>query len=604
MPRTRSPRSSKVWIRPKASRPVSPSGSECLVLISTSSASSVKASPRSQGSVSPVIEFSPRRMAAPMRSWLMRAGIRPACISGRLAELPPETVSRRDAEARLHLLDPRAERLELRHRRQHAARAHEVGAEPGQPQARRGQRQLAERQELLRRHPFAPVAHLQHDDDVVHPPLLLGRRGQRPQHRGLGVEAGVAKPHHVRRLGDGGDAQHHDRAGDAAPAQPPHVVDARFAQARRAAAQHRPSDQRQAAGGLGHAEHRHALRRAPPHDLAGVFRDRLQVDGNGRGRHGCNPYGQEGGGAGRLRDATRRARGAQRTSAMNFWNTSVFGDAEHLLRRALLGDLALVHEDDLGRDVAGEAHLVGDDDHGPALGGERLHHPQHLADQLGVERRGRLVEQDRVGLHARARGRSPRAAAGRRRAATGYMFIRSARPTRASSASARAFTSAFGCFSTCSGPSMTFSSTVRWVQRLNCWNTMPSRCRARSTWRMSDGMAVLDRDLLAVHPDPARGRRIEHVQAAQEGRLARAAGAEDRDHVVVARLERDALQDLHRAEGLVDVLGPQDELLRSCGCPPAQDRPEERLAVCRESGDSAAARTGARSTTKIAVRQR
>ena len=43
-------------------------------------------------------------------------------------------------------------------------------------------------------------------------------------------------------------------------------------------------------------------------------------------------------------------------------------------------------------------------EHGAALVGQLAHDLQHLADQLGVERRGRLVEQDQLGLHRQHAG--------------------------------------------------------------------------------------------------------------------------------------------------------------------------------------------------------
>ena len=58
------------------------------------------------------------------------------------------------------------------------------------------------------------------------------------------------------------------------------------------------------------------------------------------------------------------------------------------------------------RDLARETHLVGDDHHRHALARELDHDVEHLVDHLGVERRGRLVEQHRDRIHAkRARDR-------------------------------------------------------------------------------------------------------------------------------------------------------------------------------------------------------
>jgi ubiquinone/menaquinone biosynthesis C-methylase UbiE len=59
-------------------------------------------------------------------------------------------------------------------------------------------------------------------------------------------------------------------------------------------------------------------------------------------------------------------------------------------------------------DLARELHLVSDDDHRHAVPAERADHLKHLADQLGVERRSRLVEQYQRRPHRhRAGDRNP-----------------------------------------------------------------------------------------------------------------------------------------------------------------------------------------------------
>ena len=75
------------------------------------------------------------------------------------------------------------------------------------------------------------------------------------------------------------------------------------------------------------------------------------------------------------------------------------GLAEDPLGRTLLEDEALVEEDDAVGDVAREAHLVGGDEHRHALGGQLADDVEHLADELGVERAGDLVEQEQGGIH-------------------------------------------------------------------------------------------------------------------------------------------------------------------------------------------------------------
>src|SRR5579872_1377598 len=66
---------------------------------------------------------------------------------------------------------------------------------------------------------------------------------------------------------------------------------------------------------------------------------------------------------------------------------------EDLLRRTFLDDLATVHHHDFRSDLAHETHLVAHDQHGHALGRERPHAVQHLVHELGIERRGYLVEE-------------------------------------------------------------------------------------------------------------------------------------------------------------------------------------------------------------------
>ena len=58
----------------------------------------------------------------------------------------------------------------------------------------------------------------------------------------------------------------------------------------------------------------------------------------------------------------------------------------------------------MGRDFAGEFHLVGHEDHGAAFVGEIRDDLEHLADQFGVKRRGRLVEQHDARLDGQRAG--------------------------------------------------------------------------------------------------------------------------------------------------------------------------------------------------------
>ena len=65
---------------------------------------------------------------------------------------------------------------------------------------------------------------------------------------------------------------------------------------------------------------------------------------------------------------------------------------------------ALVHEHDPIGDAVGEVHLVGDHHHGHAVLGEAAHDREHLADELGIERRRRFVEEHHVRVHRQRPG--------------------------------------------------------------------------------------------------------------------------------------------------------------------------------------------------------
>jgi hypothetical protein len=64
-------------------------------------------------------------------------------------------------------------------------------------------------------------------------------------------------------------------------------------------------------------------------------------------------------------------------------------------------------------------------------------------------------------------------------------------------------------------------------------------------------------DQLAADIDLAGIRRLQEVDAAEQGRLARAGRADHGDHVAHIGLDRDPLQDLEIAEPLVQILDDQ-----------------------------------------------
>ncbi len=56
------------------------------------------------------------------------------------------------------------------------------------------------------------------------------------------------------------------------------------------------------------------------------------------------------------------------------------------------------------RDVTGEAHFVRHDHHRFALFGQLLHDAQHFANEFRIQRGGRFVEQQHLGLHRQRAG--------------------------------------------------------------------------------------------------------------------------------------------------------------------------------------------------------
>ena len=134
---------------------------------------------------------------------------------------------------------------------------------------------------------------------------------------------------------------------------------------------------------------------------------------------------------------------------------------------------------------AREAHLVGDDEHRHARPGQLAHDLEHLVDHLGVERRGRLVEQHDLRLHGqRAGDRHALLLTAGQLGRDTCAPARGCRPARAaawpaSSAASRDRRRTF------IGARVMFWSTVRCGNRLNDWNTMPISLRMAAMLRMS-----------------------------------------------------------------------------------------------------------------------
>src|SRR5215213_10929321 len=89
-------------------------------------------------------------------------------------------------------------------------------------------------------------------------------------------------------------------------------------------------------------------------------------------------------------------------------STYFTGLTEDLSRRAGFHDCAMVHINDGIRHLARKTEFVRHHHHRHAAAGKLLHDGEDLADQFGIERTGRLVEQHQHWLHReRTRYRHP-----------------------------------------------------------------------------------------------------------------------------------------------------------------------------------------------------
>ncbi|ENO96781.1 proline/glycine betaine ABC transporter periplasmic protein [Thauera phenylacetica B4P] len=195
--------------------------------------------------------------------------------------------------------------------------------------------------------------------------------------------------------------------------------------------------------------------------------------------------------------------------------------------------------------------------HGAALLGERAHHLEHLADELGVERRGGLVEQQHRRLH-------------RQRARDRHALLLAARHVRrvgvAELPHPHALEVALGALARL-GLRQPEHMHRRLDDVLEHRHVAPqvevlehhrqARADLLQLVRVLDHQLALavahQRHLLARHQDAACGRAFEEVDAAQPGALARAGRADDADHVARVRGQRDALEHLVVAVGFVQV---------------------------------------------------
>ena len=232
--------------------------------------------------------------------------------------------------------------------------------------------------------------------------------------------------------------------------------------------------------------------------------------------------------------------------------------AQDLRRRTLFHDHSAVHEHDLVRHFAREADLVRDDHHRHAVLCERAHHGQDLADQLGIERGGRLVEQHHARLH-------------RERPGDGHALLLPAGELARIAVSLR-------------GQADALEQRHCALARLRGRHFLH---HDRSERHVLDHRDVLEEiEALEHHADIGAGRTqlwltdfvepvadaaiadqvsvhchvagvgcLEMVDATQEGRLSGARGPDDAHHLAGIDVEIDSFQDFDMAITLADVTG-------------------------------------------------
>ena len=235
--------------------------------------------------------------------------------------------------------------------------------------------------------------------------------------------------------------------------------------------------------------------------------------------------------AGRLRGPSRGTPGCAARA----------GSPSTSLRRPGLDHDAVVHEHHRVADLAGEADLVRDDDHRHPVGGQLAHRVEHVADQLGVERRGRLVEQHQLRLHRQRPGdRHALLLAAGQRHRVGVELVAEADAveqlaSRAARASPR---STLGDLDRRQRHVLERGHVREQVEVLEDHPDLGPLARDLALVQLVQLAALLAvADQLAVDRQPAGVDLLQVVDAAQERRLARARRPEQAHHLAAVDLE-------------------------------------------------------------------
>ena len=194
--------------------------------------------------------------------------------------------------------------------------------------------------------------------------------------------------------------------------------------------------------------------------------------------------------------------------------------------------------------------------HRQAAAGELADDAEDLADELGVERRGDLVEQQHLGVdHQGPHDGGALVLPAAHPVGVLVGLVAEPEPGEQLTATLLGLATWASC-GPAAGPRVMLSSTVMCGNRLNDWNTMPMRRRI-SFWLTP--RPVISSPSRRIEPGVDA---VEQVDAAQQGGLAAPARADQADDLVFVDGEVDAVEHVLVAEGLVDAV---DLELRGAG---------------------------------------
>ena len=224
------------------------------------------------------------------------------------------------------------------------------------------------------------------------------------------------------------------------------------------------------------------------------------------------------------------------------------GVSKQLVRGLILLDVTAVEEDGAAADLACEAHLVRHDDHRHAALGEVLHHVEHLADHLGVEGAGRLVEEHDLGVHhQRAHDGDTLLLTAGELAGIGVGAVGKAHAAEQLERLGLSLLLVHALDACGRG-----GQVVHHVHVVEEVELLEHHAHLLTV--LVDVLALsLGADVHAVEEDLARGRRLQQVQAAQKGALAAARGTDDGHDLVLFKINADVLEQSSHDLSLMSV---------------------------------------------------